>query len=313
MSVVIRAAAALQPGCRLYYDCPMMSTEDYQSDQFFRKYHGKYAEFVGYCEKFAGPLDFLGRLSGRYVDPDFIKVKFDGEEEVQMLNVHHFVVVDTGKAGLRNTIAGRYARLGDLHRPVLFYQGDMVRLIKNMPDGFGDAPRKVTTVFVGKPFTTDGTPRYGVSETDEEHQARVAKTDKEQEKLPWASQSPRHLYADPEGRNVEGTDLELVERGNVWALYNDPSKLSFKSDEEEAEFWVRDGITYLLPTKDQQYLALATDILEREEWTRPVSYAPRRLHDCFSQHRDRVRALTKRLWADTPYLSEELDQHAYTA
>ena len=160
MSVTIRASVALQPGCKLYYDCPLKGG-DYKSEQFFEKHRGKYATFIGYSEKLVDVLDFQGRLPGRYIDLEGVQVQFDGEE-VRGLNILHFIVADASKAQLMDA-AAKDQRLGDLPHSPLFYPGDTVRF-KKKPDveGVTDEPRKVQQIFLCKPFTQDDVPRYEV-------------------------------------------------------------------------------------------------------------------------------------------------------
>ena len=292
--VVMRALLSPQPGCKLKYDCPL-GGGSYKSEEFFKKYRGKPATFVGYSEKLVGPLDFKGRIPGRYLNPEDVKVRFDGEQEERELNIQHFIMLHPREHDVMPAdFDFDNQRLGDLVHPVLYYPGDLVL------DKETGKHRTVQSVFLGHPFTLDGVPRYDVAEVDGDYEARIKGV-----KEAWSKKTPEnrpflHHVPSRDSWNKKGGEISPVLRGNVWALYHDPSKLSFKSDEDEVEFWTQDGITYLLPTQDQQYLALAMDIIERREWDRPVSYAPRRLHDCFAQHRDRVRTLTKRVLADKP-------------
>lgn len=322
MSIVLRAAVRLEPGCRLYYDCPL-GGDDFRSQQFFEKYHGKYATFVGYSEKHIGVLDSQGRMPGRYINPDGIRVRFEGEEEEHGLNIRHFILADGEKA----TLAEGYSedqRVGDLPHPILYYPGDMVRF-KLYKEGRENAPRLVRQVFVSDGlFATDGIPRYEVMETEHEARERNRKFDEENAKRPDGRKLVKSLLNDRHGWNTSHEEIELVSRGNVWALYNDPSKLTFASDEEESEFWAKDGIGKRASSKKAEArsrYALASeiaddhsleavyklftsgeaDVINRSEIARireiPDRYVARKLHECFAEHRERVHALTQRLWA----------------
>lgn len=126
-------------------------------------------------------------------------------------------------------------------------------------------------------------------------------------KTPSVEQSVRGASFNSEGAlqydvgegSVGGDHLDMVKRGNVWALYNDPTKLRFESDEEERSFWASEGISSRLPSGDMDFLQLAVDffVLFSPGGSR---LQPRRLHDCFAQHRERVRSMTKRLYGVEP-------------
>ncbi len=321
MSVTIRAVVSLEPGCKLYYDCPLRS-DSYSSQNFFDTHRGKYATFKEYSEKLIDVLDLHGRIPGRYVDPKGVVVEFDGED-AKSLNILHFVVADASKSKLVDA-SQKDQRLGDLPHPLLFYPGDTVRF-KKKPDGAGvtDDPRKMQQIFLGKPFTNDSFPRYEVMETESETAERIRKFDEEN-----AERKEEHrLWSSPirgaRGWNTAGDDIELVARGNVWALYNDPTKLAFESDDAEAAFWAQDGIcryvqdevkqgvlgihkralnsTFGLSLEDAHrlYAGGHADVIA-STFSNPGDgprYEAKRMHDCFAQHRARIRALTYKLWS----------------
>lgn len=238
MAAVIRAQMRLQPGCRLYYDCPSRG-ESFEGDQFFNKYRGKYAEFVEYARELVGPLDHKGRMPGSYLHPGGIDVRFEGETEVHKdRNIHHFIVVDTSKATLLNSVD--QMRLGDLPSPVLFYPGDMVRFLKKPASALSDGPYEISSVFLKKIFTSGGMPRYDVRAGVAEHEKREA----DYRALPDKERPIFSSLLVPISWSAEGHDLELVARGNVWKLYHEPEKLSFSSDKEEAKFWCGSGLSY---------------------------------------------------------------------
>jgi hypothetical protein len=312
MSFCIKAVVELQPGCRLYYACPLGPTDDPRSTAFFKRYHGKYAKYVGPSEKLYGPLNHKGKLPGRYASQSGIKVCFEGETQVhEGLNLIHFVVIDTDPSHVRFTESTDDERLGDLPHPLLFYPEDSVRF-KQVPEGRADVPRFVSGIWLEEGYLHNGLPGYQVHENDDEHRAR-AKT--EERFMPSIV---------PFSWNMAGENLELVARGNVWALYNDPSKLSFASDNEESAFWAQTGISKLVSALDpatsdselctisavsgltaeivwQGFQAERLDLIQL--YDRPGSrrdenarYRTYKLKDCFQQYRERVRALTTRLW-----------------
>jgi hypothetical protein len=325
MSVTMRAVLALKPGCRLYYDCPL-GGDSWKARQFFDKYRGKNATFVGYAEDLIGVLDFKGRMPGRYVDPKGLQVRFDGEETVHPnINILHFIVQDDDPAhvSLANP-AEKAGCLGDLPHPILFYPGDIVRFLKK-PDnqGTSDEPRKVRAVFINKPFTMDGVPRYEVMETPTEREARIEQFHNDNKGRPEGQRLVLATLPDRLGWNTTGEDIELVARGNVWALYHDPSQLSFDSDESESAFWTNRGISSRVSGSDADergtmarfissangrtledawrlFTAGEADALEpndlRGNLDNQPSHLMYKLHECWAEHRERVRALTQRLW-----------------
>lgn len=315
MPVIICVAADLLLGCNLLYDCPYGS-DDWNSDQFFKANRGKRAEFVDYCETLVSILDHQGRMPGRYIDPHMIKVRFEGEQEVHSLQAQHFIALDATKVQPAFS-AGKNQRFGDLPHPVLFYPGDKVRL-KQKPATAMDTEHSVDMVFLGKPFTRDEVPRYHVAETSEEGAERKRLFNEENAKREPGQQLFPTSDLFPHGWNMAGEDLELVERGNAWALYNDPSKLSFASDEEELRFWARDGVSKRIFGAERIGLASATlsfkkssvDVILPSTLYPPSSDEPERyeghkLFDCWSGHRERVRALTSRVYPTLTELTEE--------
>lgn len=296
MSLVLRAQVALMEGCKLLYDCPALSTEDYRANEFFKKYRGKRAEFVGYVEKLVGVLDHKGRMPGRYIDLEWIKVRFDGEEEVQTLNLYHFVVIDPTRSRV-SYFAGDNQRVGDLPNPILFYPGDTVCYKGLAGEQMGKDPRKIGSVFLGTHFTkVEGVPQYDVMETDAEKNAR------QKSRL-----SPLGYISQRQGSNTPGDMLELVSRGNVWALYNDSSKLSFESDKDELEFWSLNGISKSIVSQSlfkeayELFVDGEVDLLRVHRFKNRGTddlFDSRKLHACFAEHRQRVRDLTQRLYPE---------------
>lgn len=324
MSVTVRAVLALQPGCRLLYDCPSMG-DDWEATKFFDTYRGKYATFVGYDEGLVGPLDYLGRKPGRYINPKGIHVIFDGEERVHKgVNTSHFVVIETNSTHVQVVEPAKEPHyVGELLHPVLFYPDDIVRFLKKPLDSISDDPREVRNVFLEKPFVEDDdVPRYEVMETHSEAAERSRKFDEENEARPEGHRFLMNMARGiPSGWNVSATELVLVTRGNVWALYNDPAQVSFDSVETELAFWARGGVSHHVSLSDterqQMTIADAFGHSLEEAWNfftsekadiigvceisakpkSPPSYTVSKLHKCWAQHRERVRALTMTVWA----------------
>lgn len=298
MSLILRAALDLQPGCGLAYDPPVQGG-DIESSRFFTAYRGRKAAFQGYGEDYIGPLDFKGRDPGRYLNRQVIKVRFENEEEVRTLNAPHFVVVDPAKAAVASTLE-ESVRLGDLPHLLHHYPGDLVSFVQNRPEQFStNVPRTVGTVFLEKPFTKGGLPRYLVMETVEEFRARLQKLQDENEARP----ADKKLFISPMmqrgGVNVPGCDLKLEGRGNVYWLYHEPLEMSFGSDREEAEFWSSTGIS--CPVGGDYSLGVSLELFRKGEADVLVAqrvrhYYPHRLLSRWDKHRPRVRALTERLF-----------------
>ncbi len=322
MALILKTQVALMEGCELRYDCPMMSGEDYRSDAFFKKYRGRTAYFVGYNTKLVGPLDHLGRLPGVYVNPEGLKVRFEREEEVRSLNEHHLVVVDPTRSMIVG-YAGPHQRLDELPNPILFYPGDTVRYKGDTLEKHGSEVRRVASVFLDKNFVkVEGVPMYDLFETKPERQARheTAAEDKSGSGFLRAG-----IDMIARTNKVSGDEIELVARGNAWALYHDPSKLSFYSDKDELEFWRMGGLSSMVAGSkidsesieaslmasafghgsfDMAYKIFVdgeADLVSAEEFKNPGDkerYRTHKLHACFAKHSERVRALTKRLYPE---------------
>jgi hypothetical protein len=318
MSVVMSAALALTPGCKLLYRPPQLA-EDPKHTHFYEQHRNEIAVFVGYDEVNVGPLDFQGRMPGRYVSLKSVKVRFEGDAAVHTLNIAHFIVVDNNPAHASFvTNVTEDQRVGDLLHPSLFYPQDTVRVNSSAVYQLSDSPRLVKTVFTKEPFVSEGhPPRYMVLETEEELAVRRTAAGNV---TPWEA---RQTGLDaPKTWTMEGSHLILVSRGNVWALYNDSTQLRFDSDDNENDFWALSGISeqafpevvdiaygkkvdglgeYPLEFAYHEFMANRADIISASTSSFPLQpprYVIRCLHHCFAEHKARVRALTERLWHD---------------
>lgn len=261
------------------------------------RYRGTEAEFLDHGTTLVGPLDQHGRWPGVYADPDVVNVRFDLDKYEIVLYTSDFVVLPGLYVRHEQPLTSPELRLSDLPGPVPFWSGDLVRLVAPKVaawKGLDERPRLLHVGFVGP---RSGSHRffYTVYETEEERQER-------------RTSDPRSI---PKGRkrlHVQVDDISLHQRGNVWALYNDPSKLKFASDQEEMLFWMQEGIRRMPKSKQELPTAYATPERALEKGEELLLYRAGddyqdelfvgyKLHECFAQHRERVRELTKRFFA----------------
>lgn len=243
----------------------------------------------GFGVEYARPLDSKGRLPGTYVDPKYIDVLFEGETEVHShLELSQFTLAQTSTTSPPTTTEAE--RIGDLPQPIAFWPGDTVR----KADDVLQTPRLIDEVFIDK----HGAVYYDLMEIEEEKEARLAEANARS--ATW-SQPPDERYA--------ADQLILVTRGNIYKLYHAPETLSFASPEDELVFWGTDGICENVRQESRSAWTLeeARSIVEagNGDMVLGVSYQDGarmihhrefvvlRLHDCFDQHRERVRMLSK--------------------
>ncbi len=286
----MQAALEIEVCTRLYYDCPAMSPESLEANRFFKKYGGKEAAVVGFDTEYVGPLDPMGRLPGSYYTGG-LKVQFDGESEIhEGLNPRHFVVLGPAKVvrGKNDSYAG------ELPQPILFYPDDVVVETSDLLA----TPRLVSKVSIGK----DGSPLYHLAETADELRVREA-AHKESKPSFFGVR-----FSDSGGKWVEGESLVLLERGNVRALYADPTQLQFASDQAEVNFWAGEGLSFVVGGDDpddysfligmslaaavELVVAEKGDLIVRRNRPREVLYQVRRLHERFDSFREHVRKIS---------------------
>jgi hypothetical protein len=324
----MNALVGVGVGARVYYDCPHMSGEDYRSDEFFRKNRGKTGVLKNFCERIVGVLDSRGRLPGVYVDPKCINVQFDGEEKVHTgLNIAHFVLIGGGETVGPDTDLNDQ-KIRDLPHPLMFWPGDLVRKTNDLLH----TVRAVEEVLIEDPV------RYALAETVEERKKRESDLEADvaqRQEAAGKSGDPMAFFGIglarmtdfPRIERCAGEELALLERGNVHHLYNDPERLAFASPADELLFWAQDGVSHTV--YDER------EALPRYEWSlneakqlvqdgagdlviaskefknviitgRRGEFKVRKLHRCFSQHRERVRMLSLSLTeppteADIPF------------
>jgi hypothetical protein len=291
VTVRMQADLKVQIGTRLFYDCPSMSMEDHKSDLFFKKYRGRTATVVGFSTKLVPPLNLNGDKPGVYYTGG-LKVQFDGDETVHddWRSLGHFVVIGPAEiipAEIDNFVS-------DLPEDPAFYPFDVVA---KQGDLLAE-PRLVVSV----DYNRDGKLVCDLADTEDMKQARQRKeqTKRDQAKAEglW---SPTFSFHSNE--SVDASELRLVERGNVYWLYHDYTKLDFDSSEEEIGFWALDGISKVVHVNERWRFPLKRareivasgvgDIIiksitaNRGDDTCEVL----RLHDLFDQYRGRIRAL----------------------
>jgi len=302
----------LSIGMKVYYDCPPMSMEDHRSDRFFRKYHGKISTVVGFPEKLVGPLDKKGRMPGVYYRTSCINVQFDDEEVHNGLQVGHFVLLDVAKTISSDEVL-RHQKAQELPNPILFYQGDTVR----ESDDLLETSRVVQEVQVND----DGKIVYVLAETPEEQTEREKSLETEREEHRQKVRDEDDMmsslffhskYENPVTRRCGGDQLTVVERGNVFHLYNDPGKMSFTSQVDELLFWSHDGVSRreyfgdVASSMNGMLLEKAREIVQNGEGDviiRGKDYGGRvqtigdgyhihHLHPCFASFREHVRSIS---------------------
>lgn len=297
----MRACVHVAVGMRVHYGCPEMSMDDPGSDRFFKRNHGKVGTIVGFPERYVGVLDPEGCLPGVYYRTDSIDVQFLGEDTVhRALNLEHFALLDMGVTVVPGVNLGEQ-RVRDLPTPILFYPDDLVYKLSDP----GRAPRSIYGVCV----SGEGAVTYLLAETPE------ARAQREKEVCAYRAQSggrecvviTRSSMDPPRPEPSDSSDLTLLARGNVYHLYHAPDKLAFDSPELEVLFWGRRGISRSVFNRRGWGWTLATaremveggrgDLITQSKMYGDAAggKGPRfevwALLPCFSQHRERVRAL----------------------
>jgi hypothetical protein len=312
----IQALVKLSVGMRLLYDCPLMSGDSFEADNFFRKYRGQTAVIESFPSKPIGLLDRRGRVPGLYLRDKGINVQFEGEEQVHTgLNLIHFVLLDPTTT-LTDEEYEQTQRVGDLPNPLLFYTGDEV--YKK-----GDLLQEPRTVGEVR-FSDNGETIYVLTETTESKERREAERAARIEKRKAeAADDMSRISASmlsimpsfPANEPCRGDELELISRGNIYHLYNSPEQLAFASPQSELSFWGMDGISQRVygkeyaPTSERPLktaramvkdgkgdLFLAVSRATSRMFGRDEQlYSVRRLHDCFAGHREHVRELSLKI------------------
>ncbi|MBI5003501.1 hypothetical protein HZC00_00190 [Candidatus Kaiserbacteria bacterium] len=98
-------------------------------------------------------------------------------------------------------------------------------------------------------------------------------------------------------------DEGSIRRGNVYHLYHDPKQMKFASDQEELEFWAREGISVQVSDEWEHSLSSCTEDFERGDVHLVCActnehgeslFRSYKLHDIFGMHKTRVHELTMR-------------------
>lgn len=318
MNAYVRA----EIGMRVYYDCPMMNSDSYESDQFFRKYHGSFGEIVGFPEKHIGLLDTHGRLPGVYYSVGGIHVRFDGEEIVHRnKNLLHFILLSKAET-VHPEFQLSHQKMRDLSPAIEYYPGDAVY----RADDLLKTLRVIKYAHVNE---DTGKIQYHVPEEE----AVVIRKNEEQRRREARVGGPtigtvlkRLTSTERHSEIYDREHLELCSRGRIYYLYNATHALSFQSDAEELAFWMATGITKAVYFGSQSVMPIvkmseseARKRVERgdADLTVPVRQFGRveyaesgpsqfkvyKLHECFGSLRERVRTfgLMHRVTAEELY------------
>ena len=287
-------------GMRVICDSHFVSGESLPGGNFFQKYRHTYGTIAGFSTEYAGPLDSKGRLPGTYYTSDGIDVRFDGEDTVHTdLNIKAFILISTTTTtSIDSPLTHQW--VGELPNPIEFYPDDIVR----KADDLLQTERVIESVDINK----DGSLVYTLAETKND---RVARKNDHEKILNRPRKSgdwlERILPRRARTEHCFGKQLVFVKAGNVRRLYKEPTSMYFDSPSDELRFWARDGISSLYFGKGSVFqlgfsLNDARHILEAGECdiivcTDKVSnhHQIYKLHNCFEQHRNRVRTLAHSL------------------
>ncbi len=265
------------------------------------KYRNTKAEFIEESTTLVGPLDKDGRWPGVYADPSVVKVRFELDNAEHWLYMKDFIVLPGLNVRHEPPLAAEDRRLWDLPQ-LPFWGGDLVRIKPEHLQSLQreekslmltGALRSVRCIFIGK---EEHLVSYQVLETMDEF---IARRKEHPDSYPRKEQSLINVWA---------YHLELEMRGPLWHLYNEPDKLVFASMEDEFMFWMQEGIRRVPKSIHElstaygnvaAAIANGEDILKfkPEDNANPPLYIGYKLHECFAQHRSRVRDLMERYYA----------------
>lgn len=275
----VRACVAVEPGMKVYYDCPRSVWEYAPNHDFYERYRGKIGIVQGFPTEYVAPLDSRGRLPGVYVRPGYINVKFESENVVQKgLDVNHFIFLDVMKP-CRPLLDLDFQKVRDLPHRIEFYPDDLVRVKNHLK------PTSIEDIEINH----DG-------------------------ELTYVTRSPISKRSAFTQRN-QSKEIKLIERGNVYRLYENPEKLLFQSRDQEIVFWARSGVSEritrgnAIPRWEWNYQDARQmihdgvgDIIVAVQRDRTFDLLPKhgdyvvlRLHNCFNAHRSRVRKLSLKI------------------
>lgn len=300
----------------------LRTAEGHEAREFQAEYNGQIAAVVGFESVYVGPLHHGGLLPGVYPGEQ-VCIRL-GNGNRQWVRPHMLVLNEMVTTKATSQLSRVEPK--PLPRKIRYYPDDVVR---RQSDPLKER-RKVVRVEVKE----NGEVFYCLSQTAAakmEYEERLA----EYKKRGRIGLGLANLGLSSQTERSDGAGLKLVARGNVYHLYEAPKKLRFTSDVEELAFWARDGVSERVSTGSGPYLASknplrgeftlkeARKLVERGEGDLIVKPAPSgviwvengadrgghhvyKLHDCFSEHRERVRALTARL-KEVPSIGAEVE------
>ncbi len=315
--LVVGAQLRLRPGSKMLFQPPETVYDGFFGTRdrvpLFDKYRGQICEYVGPKLEYVGLDDPRDREPGGYCVPDDVVVKFsDGSQHTldirTLLALEGDIIVED--VSFRAPLSSQYVR--ELPEPIIFYPGDVVAHTSDLLK----TERVISECRVNK---DTGNIHYVVLETSDEQKARRTELQKHTASLDPANAHIQEELSEAYLSNElsQAQDLELVKRGNSYYLYNDPSKLSFETEDEELEFWVRRSHAVLNDFKDHRdYVAgFLPWTLERaleqvsqghadlfvpaHKSMRPFQgYRFSKLNLRFSYARDRVHSFTLAYWSN---------------
>lgn len=258
--------------------------------ELYNKYVGRVGTIVNFTTERVLPLDSSGRWPGEYYSG--FGVRFDGDYEVLYPNGHDCEIIDgpveVPKVGATNSVHTKRQTL-----PV--YPGDVVR-VKGAPLQLPTIVCSIWNEFTGPALVSCDVVCAAAMETFFAERTLTAADTKE---LSTLFHDARRNLTD----SFSSLELELLERGNVYWLYNDPTKLNFSSLEAELCFWEMDGLSDSVSYEDQFQFSLGQakelqrsgqgELIVESKYSDPrdKKYSVRRIYDCFEPYRARVREL----------------------
>ncbi len=258
--------------------------------KFYSKYRGRAGTVVEFTTERVLPLDSSGRWPGEYYSG--FGVRFDGDYEV-LYPVGSDCEVIGGPLSIPEESATNSVHTKRQTLPV--YPGDVVQ-VKSTPLQLPTIVCSVWNEFAGPNLVSCD---VVCAPAIEAFFAERTLTRADIKELAILFHDARRNLTD----SFSSIELELLERGNVYWLYNDPTKLHFLSSEAELCFWEMDGLSDSIRHEDQLQFSLSQakelqqsgqgDLIVESKYSDPreKKYNVRRIHDCFGLHRARVREL----------------------
>ncbi len=258
--------------------------------EFYLKYHGRAGTVVEFTTERVLPLDSSGRWPGEYYSG--FGVRFDDDYEV-LYPVGSDCEVIGGPLSIPEEGATNSVHTKRQTLPV--YPGDVVQ-VKNAPLQLPTIVCSVWNEFAGPNLVSCD---VVCAPAIEAFFAERSLTRVDIKELAILFHDAQRNLTD----SFSSIELELLERGNVYWLYNDPTKMDFLSSEAELCFWEMEGLSDFVRYEEQFQFSLGQakqlrdsgqgELIVESKYSDPreKKYNVRRIHDCFGLHRARVREL----------------------